>query len=57
MKEKYKIINNLSVSESLLDFVNKELLPGTKIKKESFWNGFDKCAHELAPKNKELLEI
>ena len=57
MKEKYKIINNLSVSESLLDFVNKELLPGTIIKKESFWNGFDKYVHELAPKNKELLEI
>ena len=26
-------------------------------KKENFWDGFDKCVHELAPKNKELLEI
>ena len=36
MKEKYKIINNLSVSESLLNFVNNELLTRTKIKKENF---------------------
>ena len=57
MKEKYKIINNLSVSESLLNFVNNELLTGTKIKKENFWKGFDKYVHALAHKNKELLEI
>jgi len=57
MKEKYKIINNLSVSESLLNFVNNELLTRTKIKKENFWKGFDKYVHELAHKNKELLEI
>ena len=57
MKKKYKIINNLSVSESLLNFVNNELLTGTKIKKENFWKGFDKYVHELAHKNKELLEI
>ncbi len=57
MKEKYIITNNLSVSESLLKFVNNELLTGTKIKKENFWKGFDKYVHELAPINKELLEI
>ena len=57
MKEKYLIINNLSVSEKLYNFVNNELLPGTKIKKEFFWHGFDKYAHELAKKNKKLLEI
>ena len=56
MKEKYIKINNLSISKKLLDFVNKELLPGTKIKKENFWKGFDNIVHQLAPKNKELLE-
>ena len=56
MIEKYIKIKNLSVAESLLNFVNKELLPGTKIKKKDFWQGFDKCVHELAPKNKNLLE-
>lgn len=56
MKEKYIKINNLSVSKKLLNFVNKELLSGTKIKKENFWKGFNKFVHELSPKNKELLE-
>ena len=41
MKEKYIKIRNLSISEILLDFVNNDLLPGTKIKKENFWSEFD----------------
>ena len=57
MVEKYIKIENLSVSENLLNFVNRELLPGIKIKKKNFWNQFDKCIHELAPKNKRLLEL
>ena len=57
MIEKYIKIKNLSIAESLLNFVNKKLLPGTKIKKEKFWYGFDKSVHELSVKNKELLEI
>ena len=57
MKEKYIKIKNLSISDKLLNFVNNELLPGTEIKKENFWYGFDKYVHELAPKNKALLEI
>jgi len=56
MKEKYIKVKNLSISEKLLSFVNNELLPNTKLKKENFWNGFDKAVHELATKNKELLE-
>ena len=56
-KEQYIKIKNLSISDKLLNFVNNELLPGTEIKTENFWNGFDKCVHELTPKNKDLLEI
>ena len=56
MKEKYLKIKNLSVSKNLANFINKELLPGTKINKEKFWKGFDKCVHELAPKNIKLLQ-
>ena len=56
MKEKYIKIKNLSISENLANFINKELLPGTKINKEKFWKGFDKCVHELAPKNIKLLQ-
>ena len=57
MKEKYIKIENLSVSEELLNFVNNELLPGTKVKKDVFCKGFSKYVHELAPKNKKLFEI
>ena len=56
MKEKYLKIKNLSISENLANFINKELLPGTNINKKRFWNGFDKCVHELAPKNRKLLQ-
>ena len=56
MREKYVKIKNLTVAESLLNFINKELLTQTKIKKEVFWNGFDKAIHDLAPINKKLLE-
>ena len=53
MKEKYVKIKNLSVSKDLAIFINNELLPGVKINKEKFWKDFDKCIHELAPKNKK----
>ena len=56
MKEKYIKIKNLSVSKNLANFINKELLPKTKINKENFWKGFDKSVHELAPKNRKLLQ-
>ena len=36
MKEEYKKIKNLSVSIKLFNFINKELLPGSKIKKKYF---------------------
>ena len=56
-KEKFVKIHDLSVSNVLLSFVNKELLPGTKISKDHFWKGFNKSVHELAKKNKELIDI
>ena len=57
MKKKYTKINNLSVSNDLLDFVNNELLKKTNISPEKFWSGFDEAVHELAPKNKKLIKI
>ena len=56
-KEKFVKILDLSISEVLLSFINKELLPGTKISKDRFWRGFNKAVHELSKKNKELIEI
>ena len=57
MTENYQSINNLKISENLLSFVNNELLKNVDISKEKFWLGFDKMVHELAKKNKELIEI
>ena len=56
MKEKYLKIKDLSVSEKLINFINKELLPGTKVNKEKFWSGFNKYVHKLSFTNKKLLE-
>jgi len=58
MKKKEKFIKtcDLSVSNILLGFVNKELLPGTGISSNQFWKGFSKTVHDLSPKNKKLLE-
>ena len=53
----YSSKGKLSVSKELLDFVENELLPETNIKPEKFWDGFDRVVHELAPKNKKLLDI
>ena len=57
MAKKYIPLGKLSIASVLLNFINNELLPGTGIKKHKFWRGLDKCAHELAPKNKNLLEF
>ena len=57
MKNNYQKVCNLDISEELLNFVNDELLKDTKISPQKFWSGFDKMVHELAPRNKELIEI
>ena len=57
MRSKYHSVNNLKVSEELLLFVNNELFNGTDISPEKFWKDFDKAVHELAPKNKELIDF
>ncbi len=57
MTTKYHSVNNLKVSEELLLFVNNELFKGTDISPEKFWKDFDNAVHELAPKNKELIDF
>ena len=57
MTTNYQNVNNLKISKDLLTFVNNELLENTNITADKFWLGFDKAIHELAPKNKELLQI
>jgi len=56
MLTNYESVNNLKVSDKLLDFINNDLLEGIDISKEKFWLGFDKAIHELAQKNKQLIK-
>ncbi len=57
MTIKYVSVNNLKVAENLLSFVNNELFKDTDISANKFWLNFDKAIHELAPINKELIQI
>ena len=57
MQEKYININSLKVSENLAKFIKEELLEDLNISPERFWTGFEKVVKELAPKNKELINI
>ena len=57
MQEKYININSLKVSENLSKFISEELLKNIDISPEKFWLGFEKAVNELAPKNKELINL
>ncbi|WP_269932029.1 malate synthase G [Aminobacter sp. HY435] len=49
-------IHGLSVARELYDFVVSEALPGTGVEAAAFWEGFAAIVHDLAPKNRALLE-
>jgi len=48
--------HGLQVANELYRFVEDEALPGSGVSSEQFWAGFDKLVHDLAPKNRTLLE-
>ena len=48
--------SGLSVAAELYQLVNEEIVPGTGIQPEDFWAGFSAIVHDLAPKNRELLQ-
>ncbi len=47
--------HSLQVASNLYDFVNQQVLPGTGVKADKFWKGFDAIVQTLAPKNIQLL--
>lgn len=49
-------IAGLRIARELHDFVADEALPGTGIDPDNFWTGFSAIVHDLAPKNRALLE-
>ena len=48
--------NGLKVSSILFEFINNEVIPGTKIGADEFWNSFAKAVTDLAPINKDLIK-
>tara|TARA_B100000767_G_scaffold263435_1_gene277188 strand:+ start:848 stop:2992 length:2145 start_codon:yes stop_codon:yes gene_type:complete len=48
--------NSLKISSTLFEFINKEVIPGTNINSDDFWNKFEKTINELAPINKNLIK-
>jgi malate synthase len=47
--------HSLQVATNLYNFVNDQVLPGTGVKQDKFWKGFDAIVQSLAPKNIKLL--
>ena len=45
----------LAVAKPLHDFVNDEVLPGTRLSELEFWAAFDAILHNLAPENRALM--
>ena len=45
----------LKIDQALFDFINKEVMPGTGVDQEKFWDGFAAIVHELTPENRALL--
>jgi malate synthase len=48
-------IHNLQVANSLLSFINDQMLPATGVDSAKFWQGFNDIVADLAPKNIALL--
>ena len=48
--------NGLKISSNLFNFINNEVIPGTNVKPDRFWESFGKIVHELTPKNKSLID-
>ena len=50
------VVDGLSVAKVLHDFIGKEVLPGTGVPRPHSGHALDRLIHDLAPKNRALLE-
>ncbi|MDA7715050.1 malate synthase G [Pelagibacteraceae bacterium] len=48
--------NGIKINSKFFEFVNDEVISGTNIKSEEFWNNFEKAVHELTPLNRSLIK-
>uniref|UniRef100_A0A7S2WGG4 Malate synthase n=1 Tax=Mucochytrium quahogii TaxID=96639 RepID=A0A7S2WGG4_9STRA len=51
----YKNIGSIKVHHTLVEVVEKEIIPGTGIAPQSFWGSLEKILNEFAPENEGLL--
>ncbi len=49
--------HGLKVATVLKTFIDEEALPGTGVEAEAFWSGFATILEDLAPKNRQFLQI
>ncbi len=49
--------SGLKVDALLVDFVEREAIPGTKVTPAQFWDGLAGLVRDFAPKNRELLAV
>ena len=52
---KYIQVSGLSVAQELYDFIESDALDGLTVSAAQFWDGLSELAHELGPKNRDLL--
>ena len=48
--------HHLSIHAGLVNLLENDILPGLAISEDQIWAGFSKLVHDLAPKNRALLE-
>jgi malate synthase len=48
--------HGLKVAKVLYDFINEKALPETGVDQDHFWKSLSELVHDLAPKNRTLLE-
>jgi malate synthase len=46
----------LQISDTLYEMVTNEVLPGTGIEADNFWDALSRCLEEFGPRNRELLK-
>ncbi|MBS9478898.1 malate synthase G [Ancylobacter radicis] len=49
-------VAGLKVDSALVDFINREAIPGTGVDAAAFWKGFAALVAEFAPRNQALLD-
>ncbi|SOB59136.1 malate synthase G [Pseudodesulfovibrio profundus] len=50
-------VGRLSIAKPLHELVENSVAPGTGVTPDAFWKAFEEVLSELAPKNRELLDI